>query len=64
MGPAARALGGIDVGWLVGLIVAGGSYWILSRSLDIAAEVEAIQASEAALRVHSGGRLGAGSRQA
>ena len=25
-GPAARALGGVDVGWLVGLIVAGGAY--------------------------------------
>jgi purine-cytosine permease-like protein len=53
-GPAARALGGVDVGWLVGLIVAGGTYWILSRSLDVSAEIEAIQASEAALRARAG----------
>lgn len=63
MGPAARALGGVDVGWLVGLIVAGGSYWILSRSLDIAAEIESIQASEAALRVGIRRRSAAGQAQ-
>ena len=34
-GPAARALGGVDVGWLVGLIVSGGAYALLCRSMDV-----------------------------
>ena len=50
VGPAARALGGIDIGWLAGLIVAGGSYLLLSRSFDPALESAAIAASERALR--------------
>ncbi len=49
-GPAARALGGVDVGWLVGLIVSGGAYLILSRSLNVSNEEGAINASESALR--------------
>jgi len=49
-GPAARALGGVDVGWLVGLIVSGGTYWILSRSLELSAETAAIHESDSALR--------------
>jgi NCS1 family nucleobase:cation symporter-1 len=49
-GPAARALGGVDVGWLIGLIVSGGTYLILCRSLDISKEGGAIAASDAALR--------------
>ena len=48
-GPAARALGGIDVGWLVGLIVSGAIYWLLCRSLDLSREEEAIRESDAAL---------------
>src|SRR5450631_1244796 len=32
MGPAARALGGVDVGWLVGLLVSGAVYLWLARS--------------------------------
>lgn len=48
-GPAARALGGVDVGWLVGLIVAGGVYLFLCRSFDIASENDAVLASEAEL---------------
>ena len=50
-GPAARALGGVDVGWLVGLVVAGGVYYLLSRTLDVAAEESAIRASEETLKV-------------
>jgi purine-cytosine permease-like protein len=50
MGPAARALGGVDVGWLVGLAVSGGAYFIFSRSLDLSAEDGAIQESERTLR--------------
>ncbi|ESS41106.1 permease for cytosine/purines, uracil, thiamine, allantoin [Burkholderia cenocepacia] len=34
-GPFARMLGGVDVAWLVGLIVSGGVYWLMSRSLDL-----------------------------
>lgn len=49
-GPAARALGGVDVGWLVGLIVSGGVYLALTRSLDVAQEAGAIRESEDALR--------------
>ncbi|MFW2270740.1 purine-cytosine permease family protein [Burkholderia orbicola] len=35
VGPFARMLGGVDVAWLVGLIVSGGVYWLMSRSLDL-----------------------------
>lgn len=38
VGPAARALGGVDVGWLVGLLVSGVVYAVLSRSVDPARE--------------------------
>lgn len=31
-------LGGVDIAWLVGLVVAGAAYWLLSRSLDLARE--------------------------
>jgi purine-cytosine permease-like protein len=41
-GPAARALGGIDVGWLVGLLVAGSAYLWLMRSFDPGQEAAAI----------------------
>jgi nucleobase:cation symporter-1, NCS1 family len=41
-GPAARALGGIDVGWLVGLLVAGCAYLWLMRSFDPGREAAAI----------------------
>jgi nucleobase:cation symporter-1, NCS1 family len=46
MGPAARALGGVDLGWLVGLVVAGSVYLLLTRSLDLSLEEPAIRASE------------------
>jgi nucleobase:cation symporter-1, NCS1 family len=49
-GPAARALGGVDVGWLVGLIVSGGSYWLLCGSLDLSSEASAVERSESVLR--------------
>ena len=49
-GPAAQALGGVDVGWLVGLIVSGGAYLLLSRSLDLSQESGAIRESANALR--------------
>ena len=49
-GPAARALGGVDVGWLVGLVVAGLSYWLLARSLDTGAEEAAVRESDRVLK--------------
>jgi nucleobase:cation symporter-1, NCS1 family len=49
-GPAARALGGVDVGWLVGLVVSGGTYLLLCRSLDLSKEQSAIESSESFLR--------------
>jgi len=49
-GPAARALGGVDIGWLVGLIVSGASYLALCRSLDVSKESAAIVESENVLR--------------
>lgn len=48
--PAARALGGVDIGWLVGLIVAGGTYFLLARTLDLSSEAGAIRNSENTLR--------------
>jgi nucleobase:cation symporter-1, NCS1 family len=46
VGPAARALGGVDVGWLVGLVVSGAVYLWLSRSFKPASEARAISDSE------------------
>ncbi|MCU1573110.1 MAG: permease for cytosine/purines uracil thiamine allantoin [Micrococcaceae bacterium] len=37
-GPLARALDGVDVAWLVGLLVTSVAYFLLSRSLDLTAE--------------------------
>jgi purine-cytosine permease-like protein len=48
-GPAARALGGVDVGWLVGLIVSGALYGWLSRSYDPTRERFAAAESDRAL---------------
>ena len=41
---------GVDYAWLVGLAVSGLVYFLLSRSLDLAAEESAIAASERELR--------------
>ena len=37
---------GVDYSWVVGLLVSGLVYLVLSRSLDLAAEQQAIKASE------------------
>lgn len=58
-GALARQLGGVDVSIVVGLVVAGGLYYLLSRSLDLAAEEPAIRTSEQLL---SDAELPAGSR--
>jgi NCS1 family nucleobase:cation symporter-1 len=54
MGPAARALGGVDLGWLVGLVVSGALYLWLSRSFDPASEARAISDSERLLATADG----------
>ncbi|MFE5190254.1 purine-cytosine permease family protein [Streptomyces sp. NPDC056628] len=48
-GPVAKALGGADVSFAVGLLVAGILYYGLTRSLDLNAEADAIAASDRAL---------------
>lgn len=49
-GPAAEALGGVDLGWLVGLVLSGLVYYGLSRSLDLAAEAVVVAQSERDLK--------------
>jgi NCS1 family nucleobase:cation symporter-1 len=44
-GPIARALGGVDIGWLVGLAATAGFYLWLTRHFDLATEQDAISAS-------------------
>jgi NCS1 family nucleobase:cation symporter-1 len=53
-GPAARVLGGVDVGWLVGLIISGSVYLLLCRSFDTSSEAAAIRASERILGTAGG----------
>ncbi|MFI9650434.1 purine-cytosine permease family protein [Streptomyces sp. NPDC052040] len=48
-GPAARALGGADVSLFVGLPVAALLYWLLTRSIDVAAEQRLAEAEAAGL---------------
>ncbi len=47
--PVARAIDGIDVAWLVGMAVAAMVYLLASRGFDLADEMPAILASDAAL---------------
>ena len=51
MGPVARALGGVDIGWLVGLVVSAVAYLWMSREFDPAQEAHAIAESEASLGI-------------
>jgi len=48
-GPAARALGGVDLGWLVGLAVSAAVYLLLARTYDPSCEATAIDESERVL---------------
>lgn len=43
VGYLAHLLSGIDIAWLVGLVVAGATYYLLSRSLDLHAEEAVIR---------------------
>lgn len=45
-GPVAKALGGADISFGVGLIVSGVLYQMLNRTLDLDTEAAAIAASE------------------
>jgi nucleobase:cation symporter-1, NCS1 family len=47
--PIGNALQGVDAAWLVGLVVSSASYFLLSRSLDLAAESRKVRASEQVL---------------
>jgi NCS1 family nucleobase:cation symporter-1 len=42
VGPFARAMGSVDLAWLVGLFVSGIAYYVLSRSLDLKYEAKVI----------------------
>jgi purine-cytosine permease-like protein len=43
VGYFAHLMSGVDLAWLVGLIVAGATYYVLSRSLDLRAEEKVIR---------------------
>jgi hypothetical protein len=49
-GPAARALGGVDVGWLVGLVVTVPVYLALMRGYRAGDEADAVKASSERLK--------------
>jgi nucleobase:cation symporter-1, NCS1 family len=48
-GPIAHALNGADISFFIGLPVAGILYWVLSRSIDVAAEIRIAQDEAAEL---------------
>ncbi len=50
-GPLAKAIGGVDISFVIGLVVSGVAYWVLSRSLDFSSEKIAIEASDLELAV-------------
>lgn len=48
-GPIAKALGGADVAFVIGLLVAGAIYWAMSRNLDAHKERQMVEHSESVL---------------
>ena len=50
-GPAAKALGGADISFFIGLPVAGILYYVFARSIDVAAETRVAQAEMDELEV-------------
>jgi purine-cytosine permease-like protein len=48
-GPLAVKLGGVDVSWLMGLLAAGGSYYLLGKGIAVASEESAVISSETEL---------------
>ena len=49
IGPLAQAIGGVDIAWLIGLVVSGLVYLLVSRSLDLDRERTAEKASDVQL---------------
>jgi cytosine/uracil/thiamine/allantoin permease len=47
---AEQYLSFVDVSWIIGMVVAGGLYFVFTRSLDLDVEAVAIDASEQVLR--------------
>lgn len=45
-GPLAQRLGGVDVGWLMGLLAAGGSYYLIGRGIAVEREQGAVVTSD------------------
>ena len=54
-GPIAKQLNGADVSLFIGLPVAGILYWVLSRSIDVAAETRLAEAEAAGLESTASG---------
>jgi len=52
-GPAAAQLGGVDIGWLVGLLVSGASYFLICKGFSVSSERQAIQVSEQAIAAYA-----------
>ncbi|HVN98929.1 MAG TPA: cytosine permease [Steroidobacteraceae bacterium] len=52
-GPAARMLGGVDIGWLAGLVVSAAVYLWLCRPFDAALETAAVAESNAELGIRA-----------
>ena len=48
-GVAAKALGGADISFFIGLPIAGILYWVFSRSIDLDAELSVAQAEDSTL---------------
>ena len=48
-GPLAKHLNSVDISWIVGAVVTGIAYWLLTRNLDVSAEKGAIAESERVL---------------
>jgi len=57
-GPLAARMGGIDIGWLIGLVVAGGSYYLFAKGLRLDLERIAMFGHDpaAAARIAVGGK--------
>ena len=49
-GPLAKDLNSVDISWIVGAIVTGTVYLLLTRNLDTSAEQAAIERGDAELR--------------
>ncbi|MNP72230.1 hypothetical protein D3C76_1687370 [compost metagenome] len=61
VGPLARVLEGVDIAWLVGLVVSGLTYYLLSRSIDLAAErrvIDALSESDIVAMTYSSAEAG------